>query len=108
MYKPPRCEKCEYWREEKIARKGIRTGECRASFPSMNNGGYGCWSLTKSDDFCYMGAMIEEGNKQLLNEAKSPSHPDPPQKRVIQEDILKKPEGKIDVLQVYGSGEYRG
>lgn len=83
MYKPPRCEECEYWREKKPAARSVSTvrrGECKASGPDLGPNGYGFWPLTIHNDFCYEGKheeseLLTEGEKQDMEAPPKPPGP---------------------------------
>lgn len=76
MYKPPRCNNCEYWREKPVKRSNSpkELGECKATTPQMGPNGYGYWPLTSGDDFCYYGKHIVA---PMLNESQTKVMEDP-------------------------------
>ena len=87
MYKPPRCNKCEYWRRLPITSGEI--GECRYNTPQIDSKGYGYWPYTKSEDFCYKGNPI----KSLLTEGdvakmEKPPKPKPPENEKVSEGLF--------------------
>ena len=57
-----RCDKCKYWKEVKHGK-----GECRYQPPQMTPQGYGSWPVTRNNDGCWVGSLIEDKipNKEI-------------------------------------------